>query len=474
MPGRFDRHGVDADLVRRTLSAARQGAAEQADLFVLERAQQTLMFEDGQARALKMAVELGAGVRVWRGDRCGHSFSEDLRAESLAQAARMAAGVSRTAEPGQASTVPPWAGPGPPGQGDEGWEGADDLTFEDQLPLLRHLAARLAAADLGITALTMGIHSELRTTLYADSEGRLVEDFQPTTDLWLTCTAERHGRRETGRYNITSGTRPAFSGEDWSARVVRELVRRVRVRFSAGPPPRGELPVVMAAGASGILLHEAIGHGLEADFNRNGRSPYAGRLCQPVARPIVSIVDDGAMGRWPHGSGCDDEGIPAGRTTLVEGGMLAGYLHDRRSAAQLGVTATGNGRRQNHRHLPLPRMWATYMAPGPHGHDEIVRSVRNGIYLSEFGRGYVDVGRGDFRFNATEGYLIEAGVLTRPLKGIEVVGNGPEVLERIDMVGDDLIMDAGGWACVKLGQSVPVRQGMPTVRVGALRVGPIG
>jgi TldD protein len=229
--------------------------------------------------------------------------------------------------------------------------------------------------------------------------------------------------------------------------------------------------VVLAAGSSGILLHEAIGHGMEADFNRKGTSIYADRIGKQIAKPFVNIVDDGTNVGARGALNVDDEGNPAGRTHLVENGVLATYMHDAISSRHFKVAPTGNGRRQSYQHPPLPRMRATYMLPGPHRRDEIVASVKRGIYCENFSNGQVNIGAGDFTFYVKNGYLIEDGKLTRPIKDVNIIGNGPQVLERVDMVSDDLAIDEGGWTCGKDGQSVPVSQGLPTVRVSSMTVG---
>jgi TldD protein len=248
-------------------------------------------------------------------------------------------------------------------------------------------------------------------------------------------------------------------------------VSRTTVLFEAGQPPAGEMPVVLAAGASGILLHEAIGHGMEADFNRKGVSIYADRIGKPIAKPFVNIVDDGSLDHARGAINVDDEGNLPGKTHLVENGVLATYLHDQISAKHYGLAPTGNGRRESYKFAPLPRMRSTYMLNGPHKHDEIVASVKKGIYCSNFSNGQVQIGAGDFTFYVKNGYLIEDGKLTRPIKDVNIIGNGPKVLEQIDMVADDLKIDEGGWTCGKSGQGVAVSQGIPTVRVAAITVG---
>ena len=243
------------------------------------------------------------------------------------------------------------------------------------------------------------------------------------------------------------------------------------ILFNAVQAPAGEMPVVLGAGSSGILLHEAIGHGMEADFNRKNVSIYSDKIGKPIAKPFVNIVDEGTQAGARGSLNIDDEGNSVGKTMLVEGGILSTYLHDAISAKHYGVKPTGNGRRQGYEFAPMPRMRSTYMLPGPHKHDEIIASVKKGIYCDHFSNGQVNIGAGDFTFFVKNGFLIENGKLTTPIKDVNIIGNGPKVLELVDMVGDDLAIDEGGWTCGKDGQSVPVSQGMPTVRVASITVG---
>ena len=252
---------------------------------------------------------------------------------------------------------------------------------------------------------------------------------------------------------------------------MREAVDRTIILFEAVQPPAGEMPVVLAAGASGILLHEAIGHGMEADFNRKNVSIYSDKIGKPIAQKFVNIVDEGTQTGARGAINVDDEGNAVGKTMLVQDGVLATYLHDTISAKHYGVKPTGNGRRESYQHAPMPRMRSTYMLPGPHRKDEIIASVKKGIFCSNFSNGQVQIGAGDFTFYVKNGYLIEDGKLTQPIKDVNIIGNGPKVLEKIDMVADDLVIDEGGWTCGKDGQSVPVSQGIPTVRVASITVG---
>jgi TldD protein len=298
-----------------------------------------------------------------------------------------------------------------------------------------------------------------------------VEDLQPMTTLYLGCVAEQNGQRESNGYNVAARSDLSYYSPERLDRVVKEAVSRTTVLFDAVVPPAGEMPVVLAAGSSGILLHEAIGHGMEADFNRKGVSIYSDKIGKPVAKPFVNIVDEGTQTAARGAINVDDEGNAVGKTSLVENGVLTTYLHDSISAKHYKVAPTGNGRRESYQYAPMPRMRSTYMLPGPHKKAEILASVKNGIYCTNFTNGQVQIGAGDFTFYVKNGFLIEDGKLTKPIKDVNIIGNGPKVLEKIDMVSDDLAIDEGGWTCGKDGQRVPVSQGLPTVRVASITVG---
>ena len=318
---------------------------------------------------------------------------------------------------------------------------------------------------------TLSFADEESEVWIVTSEGVVRHDVQPMTRLIASCVAEQNGARETGSYNVAAREGWAFYTPERIDRLIREAVRRTVLMFEAVQPKGGEMPVVLGAGSSGILLHEAIGHGMEADFNRKGVSIYADRIGKRIAAPFVNIVDDATPAGARGAINVDDEGNPAGCTRLVEDGVLATYLHDAISACHYGVAPTGNGRRESYRHPPLPRMRATYMLPGPHRTEEIIRSVKRGVYCQNFSNGQVNIGAGDFTFYVKNGHLIEDGRLTRPIKDVNLIGNGPKALEQVDMVSDDLVIDEGGWTCGKDGQSVPVSQGLPTVRVSSMTVG---
>ena len=464
----FAQFGVDDALLRAGLAAAMSSGADYADLFFQHKVSNHLVLEDGAVNRAYTSVGLGVGLRAVKGDQTGYAYTEELTVESVTRAGNTAAtiadGPARTAPASfkVSSGLPdryPLALP---------WE---DVSAQRKLPILTGLNQRVFSADKRIVKATVVFSDEHGAILIADSLGRVVEDSQPMTRLRLSCVAEQNGKREQNGYNIAGRTGFDFYDEERLTRVVDEAVRRTVVLFDAVQPAAGEMPVVLGAGPSGILLHEAIGHGMEADFNRKDVSIYAERLGKLVAKPFVNVVDDATTQSARGAINVDDEGNAANKTMLVEDGVLATYLHDSISAKHYGVEPTGNGRRQGYQHVPMPRMRCTYMLPGPHTKPEIIASVKKGIYCESFRNGQVQIGAGDFTFYVGTGYLIEDGKLTKPIKDVNIIGNGPKALELIDMVSDDLAIDEGGWTCGKNGQSVPVSQGMPTARVAKLTVG---
>jgi TldD protein len=459
---------VDERMIRDTLSAAMSRGADFADLFFQHRIESSITLQDGAVNRANRSVELGVGIRVVKGDQTGFAYTEELSIDSLRSAAKTAAAIAN----GAATPVPErfHLVKGLPSRYRLTLAG-QDASAAAGLPILEELNAAGFRADKRIIKVNASMAEDQTVILIADHTGRLIEDVQPMTRLIMSCVAESEGKRETNNYNISARAGLDYYTRERLDRIVREAVARTMILFDAVQPPAGSLPVVLAAGASGILLHEAIGHGMEADFNRRATSIYSDKLGKPVAKPFVNVIDEGTMEHARGAINVDDEGNIPGKTMLVENGILTSYLHDSISARHYKVKPTGNGRRESYRHAPLPRMRATYMLPGPHKADEIVASVKNGIFCSNFSNGQVNIGGGDFTFYVKNGYLIENGKLTRPIKDINLIGNGPKVLEEVDMVGDDLVIDEGGWTCGKDGQSVPVSQGMPTVRVKAITVG---
>jgi TldD protein len=460
--------GIDEDLIRPALAAATEHGADQAELYFQHGASTSIGLADRIVNRVHTSVDVGVGVRVVVGDQVGYAYTEDLTRESVIRAAKVAAQIARdsgTKAPVEVSPrlVLPNYYPM-----SRSWL---DVEIDERVPLVRAWEEAVFDKDDRVRKVQVHLGDGESRVLIARADGLRVTDYRPMTSAFVSCTVEDGDQRESGSYNVASRNGLAFYTEDRQQRLVDQAVHRALRALDAGSPPAGEMPVVMAAGSSGILLHEAIGHGMEADFNRKGISIFHDKMGKPIANEHVTIVDDATI---PHARGAiniDDEGNPTQRTTLVEKGHLRSYLHDGISARHYGVEATGSGRRQSFRHPVLPRMRATYMESGPKTPEEIIASVDKGIYCETFSNGQVQIGGGDFAFYVRFGYLIENGKLTQPIKDVNLIGNGPKVLAAIDMVGNDLTIDEGGWTCGKDGQSVPVSQGMPTVRVAKLSVG---
>lgn len=463
--GSFSDFGIDEALLRRVLARALARGGDAADLFFQRHSASRFGLEDGDINRAFATVELGVGVRVVIGDQVGYAYTEELSEEAIGRAADTASMVARGAKPLSVGAfhVPARAQYYPLGR--------IDVTTQEKLPLLARLNSQAFERDPRIKKVNVSYGDSQDEILIACSDGRLVHDVQPMTTLGLSIVAEQGTQRETNGYNVAARDDIGFYDEARLERLVKEAVERTTILFEAGQPPAGEMPVVLGAGSSGILLHEAIGHGMEADFNRKNTSIYADKIGKAIAKSFVNVVDDGTIEKARGAVNVDDEGNPTEKTMLVEGGVLRTYIHDEISAKHYKVKPTGNGRRESYRSAPLPRMRSTYMLPGPHDPEEIIKSVKHGIYCNNFSNGQVQIGAGDFTFYVKNGYMIEDGKLTRPIKDVNIIGNGPKVLEQIDMVGTDLKIDEGGWTCGKDGQSVPVSQGMPTVRVSALTVG---
>jgi TldD protein len=464
----FKRFGVTDQLIQDALGAALTSGGDFADVYFQHVVGNTYVLEDGAVNRAFTNVNLGVGVRVVKGDQTGYGYTEELTAEGLKLAARTAAAIANG--PSRPAPQQFHASGGLPSRYaiKTRWE---DVRPERKLPLLRTVNEKAMAADPRVRKVRVFFSDESSVVLVADSNGLLIEDVQPMTSMALTCVAEQDGKREENYYNVAARHDLSYSSAERIERMVGECVKNTVVLFDATPAPAGEMPVVLAAGSSGILLHEAIGHGMEADFNRKNVSIYSDKIGKPIAKPFVNIVDEGTQEHARGAINVDDEGTVAGKTMLVQDGILTTYLHDRISAKHYGVEPTGNGRRQGYQYAPMPRMRSTYMLPGPHKKEEILASVKKGIYCTRFTNGQVNIGAGDFTFYVKNGFLIEDGKLTRPIKDVNIIGNGPKVLELVDMVSDDLVIDEGGWTCGKNGQGVPVSQGLPTVRVASITVG---
>jgi TldD protein len=468
--GYFSSFGIGKTVIGQVIGKAMSKGGDFADLYFQHKITNYLGLQDGEVNRAYSVVDLGCGVRVLSGEKTGFAFTEDLSTASLLKAAETAAVVAngpevplvktlhRVSAPSYYEVEIPWT----------------EVEIAKKIPLLEQANNTALAFDNRIIKVQAFLADTTSHLLLATSEGVFAEDLQPMTTAFVTCVAEDNGRREEnyGSY----GTRSGF--EFYSNQRIDELARmaakRTIVLFDAAQPPPGEYPVVLAPGFSGILLHEAIGHGMEADFNRKGISVYADRMGTRIAPEFVTIVDDGTNPQARGSINIDDEGLASNRTVLVEDGILRSYMHDRISAKHYNVEPTSNGRRDCFRFPPVPRMRNTYMLNGPHKPEEIIASVKKGIYAEQFTNGQVRIGSGDFSFYVKNGYLIEDGRLTQPIKDANLIGFGPKVLEKIEMVADDMKMDQGAGTCGKDGQRVPVGMGLPTCKCGGISVGGVG
>ncbi len=463
----FGQFGIDEAVIRQILEAATRDGVDDADLYFEHSISTAVGLSDGAVNRAHTSIDLGVGVRVVVGDQVGYAYTEDLSRTSMLRAARTAASVARS---GGAPT--PIATPYSAGSDHypvhRYWS---DVDLSERVPLVRAWESAAFARSDEIIRVQASFGDTDKRVLIARADGSVSGDYRPMTQAHVSCTAERAGQRETGSYNVAGREDLSYYDAARQQRLVENAVDRALRSLEAGKPPAGEMPVVLAAGSSGILLHEAIGHGMEADFNRKGISIYANQMGKRIAPDEVTIVDDATLPGARGSLNVDDEGSKTERTVLVEQGTLRSYLHDRISARHYGVAPTGSGRRESFRHPVLPRMRSTYMDAGPHDPQAIIASVERGLYCETFANGSVQIGAGDFAFYVRHGYLIENGKLTRPVKDVNLIGSGPKVLESIEMVGNDLEIDEGGWTCGKEGQGVPVSQGMPTVKVRNLSVG---
>ncbi len=459
--------GIDAALCDRILSIALAHGGDYADLFFEYRKGSGFSFDEGILKTASRSTSMGLGVRVQKGDATGYAYTEDLDFEAMRRAAETAA---RIASGGGGVAPVKVATRELPRRYELDAFSIDQPALEKRALLERASLAALAADPMIVRA-EAGFAEAVREVLIATSDGRLCFDVQPMIRFTIRAVAEQKGKRQAGSSGgggrMTMGYFDQRSPE-WHA---KEAARRAIAMLDAEEAPAGQMPVVLAPGDSGILLHEAVGHGLEADFNRKGTSRYAGQVGQKVASDLCTVVDDATLLQSRGTINVDDEGNEPGKSVLIENGTLVGYMHDRMSARHYGIASTGNGRRESFAANAMPRMTNTILLAGPHDPEEIVRSVKKGIYATSFGGGQVDISNGDFVFSLTESYFIEDGKLTRPVKDVNLIGNGPEVLTRVSMLGNDVAVSDGIWTCGKDGQSVPVGVGCPTVKIDEITVG---
>ncbi len=463
------RFGVTEQDLERYLSAALASGGDYADIFFEYIATTSISLDEAIVKSATQGVSMGAGVRVIQGERTGYAYTDDLAPERILQAARIAAAIAsgpakQTAaaftEPERRDCYPVATPPG-------------DASLSERLDLVRRADEAARGYDGRVFQVQATYGDSLRHLLVATSDGVAAHDRQPMARLNVLVLAREKGGEPRSGYAGGGGRVELgfFLDEKTPEHFAREAARQAVVQLEAIEAPSGEMTVVLGPGWPGILLHEAVGHGLEADFNRKGVSAFTNRIGEQVASPLVTVVDDGTL---PHRRGSiniDDEGTPSQRTVLIENGVLKGYLQDQLSSRLMRARPTGNGRRESYQEIPIPRMTNTFMLAGEADPEEIIRSVDKGIYCATFGGGQVDITSGNFVFSATESYLIEGGKITRPVRGATLVGNGPEALKRVTMVGNDLRLDEGIGTCGKDGQNVPVGVGIPTIKLERMTVG---
>ncbi len=471
-PERFflEKFGLTERHLERGLGAALGKQIDYADLYFEYRISEAISLEEGMIKRASKNISQGAGVRALAGEKTGYAFSDEISVENLELAGSRAKEIAERA--GTGNPPPVRVGTKPPHDLYPIRIPPIEIPVESKIDLLHRVDAIARKVDPRIVQVMGSFATEYKIVLVATSAGMMIGDIQPLSRLNITCIAQEGDNRQLG--TCGGGGRGGFEffleGGRFE-RYAKEAARLAIVNLSAANAPAGTMDVVLGPGWPGVLLHEAIGHGLEGDFNRKKTSAFTDRIGQRVASELVTVVDDGTIPLRRGSLNMDDEGTPTGRTILIERGILRGYMQDRLNARLMGMQPTGNGRRESYAYQPMPRMTNTFMLPGDSTPVEIIASVKRGLYAVTFGGGQVDITSGKFVFSASEAYLIENGMITRPVKGATLIGHGPEVLTRVSMVGNDLKLDEGIGTCGKDGQMVPVGVGLPTIKVERLTVG---
>ncbi|UTP39068.1 metalloprotease TldD [Phenylobacterium sp. LH3H17] len=465
-PSILDSAGVSPERAREILGEALAGA-DDGELFVERSESESFLFDDGRLKSAAYDSSEGFGLRVVAGETAGYSHSSEVSEAAIKRAAQSSS-LAKRGYSGASDQAPRAT--------NAKLYGEDDPTaspaFSDKIALLQEIDAWCRARDPRVVQVMASLAGERRTVEILRADGRLIRDVRPLCRVNVQVTVEKDGKRENGFAG--AGGRAGFEAwitPDMWREQAEEALRQALVNLDAIPCPAGEMDVVLGPGWNGVLLHEAVGHGLEGDFNRKGTSAFSGRIGERVAAPGVTVFDDGTLAGRRGSLTVDDEGTPTERTILIEDGILVGYMHDRMSARLMGLDATGNGRRQSYAHMPMPRMTNTAMMGGNHTREEMIQSTKRGLYCANFGGGQVDITNGKFVFQCTEAYLIEDGKITAPVKGATLIGDGPSALTRVTMIGDDFDFDPGVGVCGKSGQSVPVGVGQPSLKLTGLTVG---
>ncbi len=460
-------YGLDAAGLTRVFGQIMTHQVDYADLYFQYSRGESWSLEEGIVKSGSFHIEQGVGVRAVSGDKTAFAYSDDISLPALQSAAEATRAIARQGAGGSTAVERRSEGralylPHDP---------VGSLKDPDKVALLERLERMARARDPRVKQVIASLGGEYEVVLVARSDGVVGADVRPLVRVSLQVIAEEDGRREQG----SAGGGGRFDYAYFTDEVLRgyadKAVDQALINLQARPAPAGTMTVVLGPGWPGVLLHEAVGHGLEGDFNRKGSSAFSGRIGERVASPGVTVVDDGTITRRRGSLNIDDEGNPTQRTVLIEDGVLRGYLQDSLNARLMGVPVTGNGRRESFAHVPMPRMTNTYMLAGDKDPQEIIASVKRGLYAVNFGGGQVDIVSGKFVFSASEAYMIEDGKVTYPVKGATLIGNGPDALTRVSMIGNDLALDTGVGTCGKEGQSVPVGVGQPTLRIDGLTVG---
>ncbi|MGZ8186901.1 MAG: metalloprotease TldD [Methylobacter sp.] len=460
--------GIQDGDIEKIMSRLLSSPVDAADIYFQSSHSESWVMEGGIIKEGSHNIDQGAGVRAVSGEKTGFAYSDRIELPVLLEAANNVKAIVRQGQEAQVGLVkaanrsPYYPSINP----------LKSLLDQQKIDLLRKVDSETRKLDSRIEEVIVSLVGVHDSILVANQDGSLAADVRPLVRMNVTVIVEENGHREQG--SMGGGARSDYScfiEEDQALEYGREAVRQALVSLEATEAPAGNMTVVLGPGWPGILLHEAIGHGLEGDFNRKGTSAFSGRVGERVASDLCTVVDDGTLAGRRGSLSIDDEGTITEKTVLIENGILKGYMQDKLNARLMGVKPTGNGRRQSYAHLPMPRMTNTYMLPGPHNPQEIIKSVKKGLYAKNFAGGQVDITSGKFVFSASEAYLIENGRITRPVKGATLIGNGPDVLTKVSMVGNDLELDSGVGTCGKDGQSVPVGVGQPTLKIDGLTVG---
>lgn len=460
--------GIDESICRKLLAEALSKGGDFADLYFEYTVSNYLGLEDGKVNQSYGDISLGVGIRTVKGDQIGYGFTQDLTEESMISAASTAATISDMSAAAVGSSFSKL-------QTGNYYPVAPEfngIPGESKLPILQKVNEKCFDLSAEVVKVNAGFSSAVKRILIVTSDGVLAEDIIPSGYLYASVVAERNGKREQSSWNLGGARDFSFYTDDVVDEITSKSVSNALILFDAIQPPAGEMPVVLGPGVTGVLLHEAIGHGMEADFNRKKTSTYSTMIGKKVAEPFVQIIDDGTNMNLSGSLNVDDEGTPGKKTVLVENGILTSYLHDKISAKHYGVEPTGNGRRQDFQNYPIPRMRNTYMLGGEATAEDVIKEAGHGIYVENVSNGQVKIGEGDFAFYVSQGRMIENGKLTAPIKDVNIMGNGPKMLANITMAADDLELFRGGAGqCGKSGQGVPVSFGMPTSLVKSLTVG---